>query len=46
MIPVPNVIGLSLDEAIERLEAENFKIGSITERLTTRFLPNQVAELA
>lgn len=46
MVPLPNVIGLSLEEAIERLEAEGFKIGSITERMTTRFLPNQVAELA
>ncbi|HHU92777.1 MAG TPA: Stk1 family PASTA domain-containing Ser/Thr kinase [Halanaerobiaceae bacterium] len=46
MVPVPNLIGLSLEEAIEKLEGLNFKIGNISEKMTRRFLSNQVAEMA
>ena len=46
MVPVPNLIGLSLEEAIEKLEGLNFKIGNISEKMTRRFLSHQVAEMA
>lgn len=44
MVKVPNVLGLERENAISLLKNSNFTIGQITEKMTKRFLNNQVAE--
>lgn len=44
MIEVPNILGLEQEDAVNLLKNKNFTIGQITQKMTKRFLSNQVAE--
>jgi len=44
MIEVPNLLGLEQEDAVSLLENSNFTIGQISQKMTKRFLSNQVAE--
>lgn len=44
MMEVPNIIGLYLDDAINKLEESGFRSGEISEKMTKRFMVDQVAE--
>lgn len=44
MVSIPNVIGLDIEDAIDKLEEFNFSVGEITEKMTKRFINDQVAE--
>lgn len=44
MVEVPNVLGLEQEDAISKLKNSNFAIGEISQKMTKRFLNNQVAE--
>ncbi|HLV10470.1 MAG TPA: PASTA domain-containing protein, partial [Halanaerobiales bacterium] len=44
MLEVPNVLGLKLEEAINKLNENGFTLGEIDEKPSKRFLTGQVAE--